>query len=135
MLEAENKRLQGANEANARVAELENRLDDSERLNAQLQQELVAISRRLAEAEAARSATTKNDVDNSKAQAAKVEELTKRVRQLEGENKQYLADIDGLVRQTTALKVRIDALISCTLTRCACSKWRLRRGRTKSSES
>lgn len=109
MLEAENKRLQGADGANARVAELENRLDDSERLNAQLQQELVAISRRLAEAEAARSATTKNDVDNSKAQTAKVEELTKRVRQLEGENKQYLADIDGLVRQTTALKVRIGA--------------------------
>ena len=104
-LEAENRRLQAAHGANARVAEIENRLDDSEKLNERLQQELTGLSRRLAEAEAVRGAAAKNDAD-VKAATVRTDELTKRVRQLEAENKQYLADIDGLVRQATSMKVR-----------------------------
>lgn len=103
-LEAENRRLLAAQGSNPRVAELENRLDDSEKLNERLQQDLASLSRRLAEAEAARTTAAKADAD-ARAVAARTEELTKRVRQLEGENKQYLADIDALVRQATNMKV------------------------------
>lgn len=129
-LEAENRRLLAAQGSNPRVAELENRLDDSEKLNERLQQDLAGLSRRLAEAEAARTTAAKADAD-ARAVGARTEELTKRVRQLEAENKQYLADIDALVRQATNMKVRSTRRSFIHIHACLCSK-RLRRCPTRS---
>lgn len=89
------------------MAELENRLDDAEKLNARLQEEMVSMSKRVAEAEAKKpAAPSKAELDARAAQSVKLDEMSKKCLKLESENKQYLADIDGLVRQVTALKVR-----------------------------